>query len=93
MQCSNSDSMFLERLGRRIRTIREAQTISRQKLAELSGISDRFIAQLECGKGNISIARLRRISIALGLSLQDLIPAAGAGDGLLTCPGYASSSV
>ena len=81
MQYSNSDSMFLARLGRRIRTIREAQAMSRQKLAELSGISDRFIAQLECGKGNISIARLRRISIALDLSLQDLIPAAGAGIG------------
>src|SRR5260370_20699327 len=45
-------------------------------LARVSGISERYIAQLESGKGNVSIVLLRRVSNAMGAHLEDLIPAA-----------------
>jgi XRE family aerobic/anaerobic benzoate catabolism transcriptional regulator len=44
-------------------------------LAKVSGISERYIAQLESGKGNVSIVLLRRVSNAMGAHLEDLIPA------------------
>jgi XRE family aerobic/anaerobic benzoate catabolism transcriptional regulator len=43
-------------------------------LAKVSGISERYIAQLESGKGNVSIVLLRRVSNAMAAHLEDLIP-------------------
>jgi XRE family aerobic/anaerobic benzoate catabolism transcriptional regulator len=50
--------------------------MSRKVLARVSGISERYIAQLEGGKGNVSIVLLRRVSNAMGAHLEDLIPSA-----------------
>src|SRR6201995_4840327 len=66
---------FLEQLGQRVRTTRALRGMSRKVLARVSGISERYIAQLESGKGNVSIVLLRRVSIAMGAHLEDLIPA------------------
>ena len=66
---------FLEQLGQRVRTTRALRGMSRKVLAKVSGISERYIAQLESGKGNVSIVLLRRVSNAMGAHLEDLIPA------------------
>jgi XRE family transcriptional regulator, aerobic/anaerobic benzoate catabolism transcriptional regulator len=68
------DSGFLEQLGQRVRTMRALRGMSRKVLAKVSGISERYIAQLESGKGNVSIMLLRRVSNAMGAHLEDLIP-------------------
>src|SRR6266478_8332590 len=65
---------FLEALGQRVRTMRALRGMSRKVLAKVSGISERYIAQLESGKGNVSIMLLRRVSNAMGAHLEDLIP-------------------
>src|ERR1700676_1070672 len=67
---------FLEQLGQRVRTMRALRGMSRKVLAKVSGISERYIATLESGKGNVSIVLLRRVSNAMGAHLEDLIPAA-----------------
>jgi len=59
-----------------VRTMRALRGMSRKVLAKVSGISERYIAQLESGKGNVSIVLLRRVSNAMGAHLEDLIPAA-----------------
>src|SRR3954466_3501637 len=69
------ESGFLEQLGQRVRTMRALRGMSRKVLAKVSGISERYIAQLESGKGNVSIVLLRRVSHAMGAHLEDLIPA------------------
>src|SRR3979490_2347202 len=66
---------FLEQLGQRVRTMRALRGMARKVLAKVSGISERYIAQLESGKGNVSIVLLRRRSNAMGAHLEDLIPA------------------
>ncbi len=67
---------FLEQLGQRVRTMRGLRGMSRKVLARVSGISERYIAQLESGKGNVSIVLLRRVASALGTHIEDLIPTA-----------------
>ena len=67
---------FLEQLGQRVRTMRALRGMSRKVLAKVSGISERYIAQLESGKGNVSIVLLRRVSHAMGAHIEDLIPTA-----------------
>src|SRR5436305_13848828 len=69
------ESGFLEQLGQRVRTTRALRGMSRKVLAKVSGISERYIAQLESGKGNLSIELPRRVSHAMGAHLEDLIPA------------------
>ena len=68
------ETSFLEALGQRVRTMRALRGMSRKVLAKVSGISERYIAQLEGGKGNVSIVLLRRVSNAMGAHLEDLIP-------------------
>jgi XRE family transcriptional regulator, aerobic/anaerobic benzoate catabolism transcriptional regulator len=71
---SDLEAGFLEQLGQRVRTTRALRGMSRKVLARVSGISERYIAQLESGKGNVSIVLLRRVSHAMGAHLEDLIP-------------------
>jgi XRE family aerobic/anaerobic benzoate catabolism transcriptional regulator len=68
------EASFLEQLGQRVRTTRALRGMSRKVLAKVSGISERYIAQLESGKGNVSIVLLRRVSNAMAAHLEDLIP-------------------
>ena len=75
-ESSDLESSFLDQLGQRVRTMRALRGMSRKVLAKVSGISERYIAQLESGKGNVSIVLLRRVSNAMGAHLEDLIPAA-----------------
>jgi XRE family aerobic/anaerobic benzoate catabolism transcriptional regulator len=74
-ESSDPESGFLDQLGQRVRTMRALRGMSRKVLAKVSGISERYIAQLESGKGNVSIVLLRRVSNAMGAHLEDLIPA------------------
>jgi XRE family transcriptional regulator, aerobic/anaerobic benzoate catabolism transcriptional regulator len=71
---SDAETGFLEQLGQRVRTMRALRGMSRKVLAKVSGISERYIAQLESGKGNVSIVLLRRVSGAMGAHVEDLIP-------------------
>jgi len=73
-EATDPESDFLEQLGQRVRTLRSLHGMSRKVLAKVSGISERYIAQLESGKGNVSIVLLRRVSNAIGAPLEDLIP-------------------
>jgi XRE family transcriptional regulator, aerobic/anaerobic benzoate catabolism transcriptional regulator len=75
-ETSDPETSFLEQLGQRVRTMRALRGMSRKVLAKVSGISERYIAQLEAGRGNVSIVLLRRVSNAMGAHLEDLIPAA-----------------
>ena len=68
------EDAFLQQLGQRVRTTRGVRGMSRKVLAKVSGISERYIAQLESGQGNVSIVLLRRVAHALGTPLDDLIP-------------------
>ncbi len=75
-ETSAPETGFLEQLGQRVRTMRALRGMSRKVLAKVSGISERYIAQLEAGRGNVSIVLLRRVSHAMGAHLEDLIPSA-----------------
>ncbi len=67
------ENAFLEALGRRVRERREEAHLTRKRLAELSGLSERYLAQLEAGDGNISILLIRRVAEALACPIEQLI--------------------
>ena len=67
---------LLERLGSRVRALRLAGKWSQQALAQRARLSPRFIAQIEAGRGNISVARLAEVARGLGASFTELLDAA-----------------
>jgi XRE family aerobic/anaerobic benzoate catabolism transcriptional regulator len=56
---------FLIALGRRARALRLGHGWTLREVAERSGLSPRFLVQLEAGRGNISIKRLADLARAL----------------------------
>ncbi|MBV8848951.1 MAG: helix-turn-helix transcriptional regulator [Methylobacteriaceae bacterium] len=74
----DAEAEFLTALGARVRHLRAMRGMSRKVLSAASGVSERYIAQLESGQGNVSIILLRRVALATGARLEDLIPAADA---------------
>ncbi|AZN70972.1 helix-turn-helix domain-containing protein [Georhizobium profundi] len=64
---------FLEMVGDRVRAARNRRSISRKTLSEISGVSQRYLAQLESGTGNISILLLRRVAEALDHKIEWLV--------------------
>jgi len=64
---------FLAQVGDRVRAARARKGISRRVLSEVSGVSPRYLAQLESGKGNISIALLLKIAVALDFKVEWLV--------------------
>jgi XRE family aerobic/anaerobic benzoate catabolism transcriptional regulator len=71
-KAQNADEIFLSAVAKSLRAARARRGMTRKQLAQDSGVSERLLAQLEMGEGNISIVLLRRITDALNFSLIDL---------------------
>lgn len=67
-----SDDAFLRLLGARVRELRSLRGMTRKAVAREADVSERHLAQLELGDGNVSIVLLRRIATALNVTLEDL---------------------
>ena len=69
----SSDRKFLLKLGERVRAARARSGMTRKSLAADSGVSERYLAQLETGRGNISVLLLQKVAAALNLELGALV--------------------
>lgn len=67
------DRVCLEQLGQRVRQVRARRGMSRRILAQASGISQRYLAQLEAGQANVSLLVLHAIAAAMNAAPDDLI--------------------
>ena len=72
-EARDDDDDYLHRLGEHIRDLRVRRGMTRAILARDSGVSIRYLAQLESGEGNISILRLRQVAQAMAIPLEDII--------------------
>ena len=70
---ASADAGFLKKLGERVREARAGRGMTRKLLARDSGVSERYLAQLESGQGNISILLLRDIARALDRPVEALV--------------------
>lgn len=64
---------LLDTLARQVRTLRAHRRMTRKSLAQNSGVSERYLAQLENGEGNASVVLLGRIADALQVTVADLL--------------------
>ncbi len=72
-QESAAESEYLTLVGERVRQTRARRGMTRKILARDSGVSERYLAQLETGQGNISILLLRQIANALDIPVEALV--------------------
>ena len=69
-----TDAAFGEELGRRVRQGRAKRGMTRRQLAQDSGTSERYLAQIESGAGNPSMVVMRAIAEALDMPITELLP-------------------
>ena len=70
---SAAEAEYLRAIGERVRATRARRGMTRKLLARDSGVSERYLAQLETGQGNISILLLRQIATALDIPVEALV--------------------
>ena len=63
----------LQALGAKVSEARTGRGWTLRELAERSGVSVRFLVQLEAGRGNISVRRLADLAGAFGVTPSDLL--------------------
>lgn len=61
-----------EKLGKRIKEIREKKKITQEALASRSGVERTFISHIERGGRNISLETIEKVAAGLGVSIADL---------------------
>lgn len=75
LELSNGRQDLRALLAERVRRARAQRFMTRKLLAEQSGISLAYLARVEAGEGNISLAMLERISLALHLPVESFLTA------------------
>lgn len=66
--------LYLTELGQEVRRLRQQRGITLRRLAQLSGLSDRFLIEVEKGNANPSLSSVLNLADALQTSLTDLLP-------------------
>ena len=69
----NDTNATLSELGARVRAWRARRGMTRKQLAQDSGLSERFLADVEGGKGNVSINSLEAAARALNITILELL--------------------
>ena len=69
----NGTNPFLIALGQRVRALRDRSGITRKTLSIATGVSERHLANLEYGEGNVSVLVLDQVASALHCSAAELI--------------------
>jgi transcriptional regulator with XRE-family HTH domain len=67
----SSEETFAD-VGERLRAIRTLRRVTLKTVADRASLSESFLSQVERGRANASIASLKRIAAALGISVADL---------------------
>src|SRR5947207_1143492 len=73
LTAQQQEHAYLARLGERVRAWGTEHGMSRKSLSEASGVSERYLAQLEAGQGNISVLLLRKVARAMGVAVERLV--------------------
>ena len=73
LSAQQQEHAFLARLGERVRAWRAEHGMTRKQLSLASGVSERYLAQLEAGQGNMSVLLLRKVARAMGVAVERLV--------------------
>lgn len=75
---------FVAEIGQLVRRGRAKRGLTRRQLAQDSGISERYLAQIESGQGNPSAIVLKAIADVFEVPVYDLVPLGADGNAAMT---------
>tara|TARA_R110001583_G_scaffold61717_1_gene182087 strand:+ start:8714 stop:9646 length:933 start_codon:yes stop_codon:yes gene_type:complete len=73
-QSQQALAAYVQQIAKLVRGQRAQRGMTRKVLSQHSGISERYLAQVETGKANMSIALLWRLAEAMHVGLNDILP-------------------
>lgn len=71
---ATAEALFVAAVGRLVRLGRAKRGMTRRQLAADSGISERYLAQIESGQGNPSVIVLKAVADAIDVPIIELLP-------------------
>jgi len=80
-------NVYLEQLGEKLRSVRLRRGITQTQLARQCKLSLRFLVDVELGRANISLVRLRELAMALDIPVESL-----AAEGVPASPAFEQST-
>ena len=84
LPANERDDAFVAAIGRLVRLARAKRGMTRRQLAEESGASERYLAQIESGQGNPSVIILKAVADALEVPIVELLPRTRSREAALT---------
>lgn len=70
---TETDDILLEAFSKTLRRRRQAKKLSQEELADLAGVSMRYISLLESRRHQPSLATLRGLCLGLGITMVEFM--------------------
>lgn len=67
-------SDILHEFGKHLRALRQARSVSQERLADDAGLHRTYVSSVERGERNISLVNIERLAVALGISVREMVP-------------------
>ena len=64
---------LLKRFGKNVKIERIKKDLTQEHLAENMDVSQNYLACIECGRQNMSLAKVLELSKALGVNIESLL--------------------
>lgn len=65
--------LLLKRFGKNVKIERIKQDLTQEQLAEIMNVSQNYIASIECGQANMSLAKVLELSQFLNVNIKTLL--------------------
>ncbi len=66
-------TILLKKFGKNVKIERIKRDLTQEKLAEIMNVSQNYIASIECGKANMSIAKVMELANSLNVKIEKLL--------------------
>lgn len=64
---------LLKKFGKNVKIERIKKDLTQEKLAEIMNVSQNYIANIECGKANMSLGKILELSKFIGVDIKQLL--------------------
>lgn len=64
---------LLKKFGKNVKIARIKKDFTQEKLAEIMNVSQNYVANIECGKANMSLAKIYELAEFLNTEISSLI--------------------
>ena len=64
---------LLKRFGKNVKIERIKKDLTQEQLSEIMGVSQNYVANIECGKANMSLGKILELANYIGVDINQLL--------------------